>query len=92
MRLDLHHDGDRRYQEGFVIGHNLQARPGAGSCIFARLWRAAGEATTGRTAMEPADMLAWLRPDAAPLFVLLPRKDYERLHTTWALPAVEPAP
>lgn len=95
MRLDLHHDGDRRYQEGFVIGHNPQARPGAGSCIFAHLWRAAGEATAGCTAMEPADMqrlLAWLRPDAAPLFVLLPRNDYDRLRRAWALPAVEPAP
>lgn len=95
MRLDLHHDGDRRYEEGFVIGHNPQARPGAGSCIFAHLWRAPGEATAGCTAMEPADMqrlLAWLRPDAAPLFVLLPRKDYARLRTAWTLPAAEPAP
>ncbi len=95
MRLDLHHDGDRRYREGFVIGHNRQARPGAGSCIFAHLWRAAGEATAGCTAMEPADMqrlLAWLRPDAAPLFVLLPRSDYQRLRSAWALPAVEPTP
>jgi L,D-peptidoglycan transpeptidase YkuD (ErfK/YbiS/YcfS/YnhG family) len=95
MRLDLHHDGDRRYQEGFVIGHNPQARPGAGSCIFAHLWRAPGEATAGCTAMEPADMqrlLAWLRPSAAPLFVLLPRQEYARLRTAWALPAVAPAP
>jgi len=95
MRLDLHHDGDRRYREGFVIGHNPQAQPGAGSCIFAHLWRAQGEATAGCTAMEPSDMqrlLAWLQPGAAPLFVLLPRQDYARLRTAWALPALEPAP
>lgn len=95
MRLDLHHDGDRRYEEGFVIGHNPQAQPGAGSCIFAHLWRAPGEATAGCTAMEPADMqrlLAWLQPGAAPLFVLLPRQDYARLRSAWALPALEPAP
>ncbi|MCW0438562.1 hypothetical protein NB723_003526 [Xanthomonas sacchari] len=36
-------------------------------------------------------LLAWLRPSAAPLFVLLPRHAYRRLQAEWALPAVEPA-
>ncbi|WP_254460111.1 L,D-transpeptidase family protein [Xanthomonas sacchari] len=95
MRLDLRHDGDMRYREGFVIQHNAQATPGAGSCIFAHLWRAPGAPTAGCTAMQPADMqglLAWLRPSAAPLFVLLPRDAYRRLQADWSLPAVEPAP
>jgi hypothetical protein len=95
MRLDLHHDGDRRYQEGFVIGHTPPARPGAGRCIFAHLWRAAAAASAGCTAMEPADMQrlrAWLRPNAARLCVLLPRNDHARLRGAWALPAVEPTP
>lgn len=94
MRLDLQHAGDQRYREGFVIQHNAQATPGAGSCIFAHLWRAPGAPTAGCTAMQPADMqrlLAWLRPSAAPLFVLLPRHAYRRLQAEWALPAVEPA-
>ncbi len=89
MRLDLHHDGDRRYREGFVIGHNPQAVPGRGSCIFAHLWRQPGEATAGCTAMEPADMrrlLAWLRPADHPLFVLLPQAEYRRLQAAWRLP------
>ncbi len=96
MRLDLHNDGDRRYREGFVIGHNPGNRPGLGSCIFAHLWRAPGEATAGCTAMEPADMsalLAWLRPQARPLFVLLPQAEYERWRRAWQLPApAEAAP
>ncbi len=93
MRLDLHNDGDRRYREGFVIEHNPRAQPGQGSCIFAHLWRQAGEATAGCTAMEPEHMdalLAWLDPAARPLFVLLPEAEYERLHRSWGLPS--PAP
>jgi len=93
MRLDLHNDGDRRYREGFVIGHNPGAEPGKGSCIFAHLWRQAGEATAGCTAMEPGHMdalLGWLRPDAHPLFVLLPEAEYQRLRASWDLPAQAP--
>lgn len=91
MRLDLHNDGDLRYREGFVIGHNPRAVPGQGSCIFAHLWRRAGEATAGCTAMEPRHMhelLTWLRPQAQPLFVLLPQSEYRRLQAQWALPVL----
>nr|WP_260608003.1 hypothetical protein [Xanthomonas translucens] len=94
-RLELHDDGDRRYAEDFLIGQTPQARHGAGSCIFAQLWRAAGEARAGCTTMEPADMQrlqTWLRPNAAPLFVLQTRKNDEHLRSAWALPATEPAP
>lgn len=91
MRLDLHHAGDRRYREGFVIEHNPQAIPGHGSCIFAHLWRTPGEATAGCTAMEPADMqrlLAWLKPTDHPVFVLLPQAEYRRLQSAWSLPGL----
>lgn len=94
MRRDLHHEGDPRYREGFVIEHNAAAVPGRGSCIFAHLWRTPGEATAGCTAMAPADMrrlLAWLDPKASPRFVLLPRAEYRRLRAAWALPALEAA-
>lgn len=37
MRLDLHNKGDQRYKVGFVIEHNPDGKPGAGSCIFAHL-------------------------------------------------------
>lgn len=39
--------------------------------------------------MAAADMqrlLAWLKPDDHPLFVLLPRAEYAHLHTAWQLP------
>ncbi len=89
MRLDLHNQGDIRYREGLVIGHNPKATPRAGSCIFAHLWRTPGEPTAGCTAMASETMesvLAWLRPDARPVFVLLPRAEYARLTHEWQLP------
>ncbi|MPZ20191.1 MAG: hypothetical protein GEV06_20080 [Luteitalea sp.] len=89
MRRDLHVDGDQLYKHGFVIEHNADARAGAGSCIFAHLWRTAGAPTVGCTAMaEPAmlDLLAWLRPEEHPIFVLLPEREYTRLQAEWQLP------
>jgi len=89
MRLDLHNKGDHRYRTGFVIEHNPAAVKGAGSCIFAHLWKAPGETTAGCTAMADETMqrlYGWLRPEAHPVFVLLPQAEYERLKTNWNLP------
>lgn len=89
MRLDLHKQGDVRYREGFVIAHNPNAVKGAGSCIFAHLWKAPGETTAGCTAMAPESMqrlYTWLRPAAHPVFVLLPQAEYVRLRGAWQLP------
>ncbi|MEX2125606.1 MAG: L,D-transpeptidase family protein [Woeseia sp.] len=89
MRRDLHLDGDQLYKLGFVIEHNPGNEAGLGSCIFAHLWKAADAATTGCTAMAEADMqklLAWLIPDADPVFVLLPQQQYDRLQIAWNLP------
>lgn len=94
MRLDLHNKGDVRYREGFVIEHNPNAVPRRGSCIFAHLWRTPGEATAGCTAMQPEHMrglLAWLDPAQRPVFVLLPRTQYQRLQQDWQLPALPKA-
>ncbi|HVI59750.1 MAG TPA: L,D-transpeptidase family protein [Luteimonas sp.] len=91
MRLDLHNHGDQRYRTGFVIEHNPGARKGAGSCIFAHLWKAPGAPTAGCTAMADATMqrlYGWLRPDARPVFVLLPEAEYDRLKTSWHLPTL----
>lgn len=93
MRRDLHHAGDPLYREGFVIEHNRAATPGHGSCIFAHLWRGPGSTTAGCTAMAPEAMrqlLAWLDPADHPLFVLLPRAEYQRLRSPWQLPGDEP--
>lgn len=92
MRRDIHVHGDQRYAHGFVIEHNAQQRAQGGSCIFAHLWKSPADATTGCTAMAPSLMqrlLAWLRPQDHPVFVLLPRSTYERLQAPWQLPALD---
>ena len=92
MRLDLHKSGDPRYRLGFVIGHNPDNVPQAGSCIFAHLWRSPGEPTAGCTAMADADMeamLAWLDAARNPRFVLLPTAEYSRLATRWHWPSLQ---
>jgi L,D-peptidoglycan transpeptidase YkuD (ErfK/YbiS/YcfS/YnhG family) len=89
MRRDLHLSGDSRYKLGFIIQHNPDNRTGAGSCIFAHLWKALGEATAGCTAMaEPTmrGLLSWLQEDQRPIFVLLPQAEYARWQTEWRLP------
>lgn len=95
MRLDLRKPGDQRYRLGFVIEHNPQARPKAGSCIFAHLWKQPGEATAGCTAMADPTMdrlLAWLRPEQRPVFVLMPEAQYRSLRAEWKLPALDDQP
>lgn len=92
MRRDIHADGDQRYRLGFVVEHNGQAVPQAGSCIFAHLWKTPDTPTAGCTAMAPETMervLGWLRPEAAPVFVLLPEGELRRLREAWGLPAPE---
>jgi L,D-peptidoglycan transpeptidase YkuD (ErfK/YbiS/YcfS/YnhG family) len=89
MRRDLHANGDQRYKLGFVIEHNPNGKPAAGSCIFAHLWRQPGEATAGCTAMEErsmSDLMRWLSTDRNPVFVLLPQAQYVRLKDEWRLP------
>lgn len=95
MRLDLHAHGDQRYKLGFVIEHNPDGQRGAGSCIFAHLWRSPTDSTAGCTAMDEAAMrqlLGWLKPEEHPVFALLPRQAYTKLQRDWALPAADAAP
>lgn len=91
MRRDIHSRGDQRYKEGFVIEHNAGNVAGAGSCIFAHLWKSPGEPTAGCTAMAQPSMdqlLAWLREDRHPILVQLPLSEYTRLQPDWKLPAI----
>lgn len=95
MRRDLHMNGDQRYRLGFVIEHNAAGQRGAGSCIFAHLWQSPTDTTAGCTAMNDATMqamLAWLRREDAPIFVLLPQHEYARLQVQWDLPPAEVQP
>jgi L,D-peptidoglycan transpeptidase YkuD (ErfK/YbiS/YcfS/YnhG family) len=91
MRRDLHFNGDHAYRIGFVIEHNPDGRKGAGSCIFAHLWKSPSSPTAGCTAMTDETMerlLGWLDPAKKPVFVLLPKNDYARLREAWNLPAL----
>jgi L,D-peptidoglycan transpeptidase YkuD (ErfK/YbiS/YcfS/YnhG family) len=95
MRRDLHMNGDQRYRLGFVIEHNVEGRHGAGSCIFAHLWQSPTDTTAGCTAMSDATMahlLAWLKREDAPIFVLLPEREYARAYAGWGLPSPEAQP
>ena len=94
MRRDLHFHGDQAYRIGFVIEHNPAGVAHGGSCIFAHLWSSPTTGTTGCTAMTPSTMqrlLAWLKPQDHPIFVLLPQDEYARLHHAWQLPDVKGA-
>ena len=92
MRRDLQAKPDDLYKVGFVIEHNAQATPQGGSCIFAHVQRGIDAPTAGCTSM-PEDalrgLLAWLRTDAHPAFVLLPDNEYTRLRAAWHLPALD---
>ncbi|MFT3754856.1 MAG: hypothetical protein QM769_02740 [Pseudoxanthomonas sp.] len=89
MRRDLYAGGDEAYREGFVIRQNPGNASGKGSCVFAHLWQSPTTPTAGCTAMDDKTMervLAWLNPKKNPVFVLLPRAEYDRLRREWSLP------
>ncbi|UPG93756.1 L,D-transpeptidase family protein [Luteibacter aegosomatissinici] len=91
MRRDIHFQGDHAYRIGFVIEHNPDGKKGAGSCIFAHLWKTPTSGTAGCTAMADTTMerlLAWLDPSKKPVVVLLPKAEYARLRDAWNLPAL----
>ncbi len=60
-----------------------------GSCIFFHVWRKPGSPTEGCTAMSEEnirELLAWLKPQAQPHLVQLPKDIYEKLKSVWTLP------
>lgn len=83
---------DAAHSLKLFIAHNAppNAIPGAGSSIFFHIWRREGSApTAGCTTMEKAK-LQWLvsqiDPAKRPLYVLLPKAEYEKFRTAWKLP------
>lgn len=88
MRRDLA-DGDDLYKWGLVVHYNLPPEPGAGSCIFLHVWRAAGSPTSGCTAMTEDRLLAvlrWLDPQAQPVLVQGTRAYLDSLRLDGGLP------
>ena len=74
------------------IAHNAPPKPvpGAGSSIFFHIWRGGGsKPTSGCTTLpEPAlrQLVAHLDPTAQPVYVLLPKAEYDKNRRTWKLP------
>lgn len=74
------------------IAHNAPptARPGAGSSIFFHIWReGGGKPTAGCTTMSEQnlrELIAVIDPSKHPLYVVLPREEYEQVRGPWKLP------
>jgi L,D-peptidoglycan transpeptidase YkuD (ErfK/YbiS/YcfS/YnhG family) len=77
------------YKWGVVVGHNMVAKPGAGSCVFLHIWENSLTPTSGCTAMSEndlVDLVHWLDPARHPLLVQMPRSSYNVLRSKWNLP------
>ena len=74
------------------IAHNAPPKvvPNAGSSIFFHIWRADGtRATAGCTTMEEAklrSLIARIDPSRRPVYVLLPKAEYDKYRPVWKLP------
>jgi len=84
--------GDYPHSLKLFIAHNAPPKPvpGAGSSIFFHIWREDGaKPTAGCTTMPEAQLrtlIARIDPGRHPLYVLLPKTDYDRLRDQWSLP------
>jgi L,D-peptidoglycan transpeptidase YkuD (ErfK/YbiS/YcfS/YnhG family) len=74
------------------IAHNAPPKvvPNEGSSIFFHIWRGGGsKPTAGCTTMAEArlrELIARIDPGRRPLFVLLPKAEYEKYRGPWKLP------
>jgi len=82
--------GDAAYKWMLEIRHNQRpAVPQGGSAIFFHVRRGPTKPSAGCTTMAVEDLeglIRWLRPEASPHYVLLPRQDYAALRQRWLLP------
>ncbi len=89
-RQKMRHE-DFAYHWLVEIEHNTRpAVPGAGSAIFFHIRRGTTRPTHGCTTMERGkleEMIAWLRAEKRPHYVLLPREAYATRWKNWGLPA-----
>ena len=75
-----------------LIAHNAPPNvvAGGGSSIFFHIWRRGGAApTAGCTTMVEDKLrriIATIDPDRRPLYVILPRSEYEKFKQAWKLP------
>ena len=84
--------GDFAYKWLIEIRHNADPpKPGFGSAIFFHIRRGPDRPTSGCTTMEEANLekiIAWLRADKRPHYVLLPALEYRKKQRAWGLPAL----
>jgi len=83
---------DELYRWVVTVDHNAGQTPGGGSCIFLHVWSGPDSTTVGCTAMaEPqlAHLIGALHAttEGHPIYVLLPRGEYDALAAPWGLPA-----
>jgi L,D-peptidoglycan transpeptidase YkuD (ErfK/YbiS/YcfS/YnhG family) len=87
--------GDFAYRWLVEIRHNSDPPvPGHGSAIFLHIRRGPQRPSAGCTTMATEDLVTlikWLRADARPHFVLLPRTEYPPRVRSWGLPSIEAA-
>jgi len=67
---------DNLYKVGIVVGHNMEAKKGYGSCIFMHIQRDENSPTVGCTSMKEADIkniAKWLDKDKNPILIQIPK-------------------
>lgn len=83
---------DAAHSLKLFIAHNASPKitPNAGSAIFFHIWRGGGsKATAGCTTMERSHLQRLIRqidPAKQPLYILLPKAEYEQYRKEWKLP------
>ncbi|MBT8036333.1 MAG: L,D-transpeptidase family protein [Verrucomicrobiae bacterium] len=86
---------DHAHSLKLYIAHNDailggRAIPGLGSAIFFHIWRGGGkQSTAGCTTMAASQLqqlIARIDPAQKPVFILLPKTEYQQLHRIWKLP------
>lgn len=90
-RKEQMRQNDYAHSIKLLIGHNTASpKVGAGSSIFFHIWRRDGGApTAGCTALDEQNLrniIARLRPDRTPVYILLPREEYAHYRSAWRLP------
>ncbi len=82
--------GDFAYEWLLEIRHNADPPlAGAGSAIFFHIRRGQDVPTSGCTTMAKSNLVnffSWLEPEAQPVYVLLPRQEYNARIKSWGLP------
>lgn len=80
------HEELASYRRAIVVEHNPARAKAAGSCIFLHDGAAPTPGCSAADSWTIDQLLQWLRPDACPILVQLPRKEYERARKALKLP------